>query len=202
MRVDRVARAMTAGVPRAGFTDRVMAPIDGRPQPGFTARVVAQAFRPADTRLAQGLPVAQGFSPALRIALLFPAALLLAAGIVAWRGSRMDLPTTPSAPRLAVAAPDLRPAAVPPLAPARTVKSQPLVARHVPPSAPAVALAETPAPAIYMIAALEGPSDIAMKSIEPAACTIPALDAPTPLKVTDLPGAPGGSPQKEFKEQS
>lgn len=204
MNVDRVARAMTSGGPRAGFTDRVMAPIDGRPQPGFTARVVAQAFRPADTRAAQGLRVAQGFSPALTLtlALLVPAALLLAAGVISWRGSRVDLPAAPSAPRLAVGAPDLGPTDAPTLPAVRPVKSRPMVARHAPHTEPAVSLPEAPPPAIYMIAALEGPSDIAMKSIEPAACTIPALDAPAPLKVTDLPGAPGGSPQKEFKEQS
>ena len=197
MNVDRVARAMTSGRPRAGFTDRVMAPIDGRPQPGFTARVVAQAFRPADTR------VGRGFSPGARRALLlFPAALLLAAGVIAWRGSDVDLPVAPSAPRLAVAAPDLGPKGAPTLPADRSVKSPPVVARHAAHTEPAIAPAELPAPAIYMIAALEGPSDIAMKSIEPAACTIPALDAPAPLKVTDLPGAPGGSPQKEFKEQS
>ena len=194
MNVDRVARAMTSGGPRAGFTDRVMAPIDGRPQPGFTARVM------------NGLDVGRGFSPGARGALLlFPAALLLAAGVISWRASRVDLPAAPSAPRLAVGAPDLGPADAPTLPAARPVKSRPVVARHAPHTPhteTAVAPLPESAPRIYMIAALEGPSDIAMKSIEPAACTIPALDAPAPLKVTDLPGAPGGSPQKEFKEQS
>lgn len=201
MNVDRVARAMTGGRPRAGFTDRVMAPIDGRPQPGFTARVMAQAFRPADAPVAQGLPVAQAFRPALRIALLFPAALLLAAGVIAWRSSHLNLPSAPTAPRLAVNAGDLVPSGVASPTPVRTVNPRSPIARHVPHTGFAAAPPEEPAPSIYMIAALEGPSDIAMKSIEPAACTIPALDAPTPLKVTDLPGAPGGSRQKEFKEQ-
>jgi hypothetical protein len=52
MNIDRVAQSMTTGRPRAGFTSRVMAPIDGRPSPGFTARVMNGIDAPAG--VAQG----------------------------------------------------------------------------------------------------------------------------------------------------
>ena len=192
MNIDRIAGAMTSGRPRADFTARVMAPIYGRPRPGFTARVVAQAFRPADK------PVAQTFRPAMAAALLVPAAIALAAGVMAVRAGRVDLPAAPAAPRLATASLEVR---LPNPPEAAVATTSPRIARRATVSAPAEepTVAQLP-PSIYMIAALAGPDDIAMKSIEPAAFTIPALDAPAPLKVADLPGAPGGWQQKEPKE--
>lgn len=184
MTIDHIAGAMTNGRPRADFTARVMAPIYGRPRPGFTARVVAQAFRPADA------PAAHAFSPGFRQALiLIPVAVALIAGVMAVRAARVDLPAMPVAPRLATA---------PVFSPA--IEAPPLVAQAFRPAtrqAQTLEPAKEPAEAlelslIYMIAALEGPADIAMKSIEPAAFTIPALDAPAPLKVADL---------KNFKEE-
>lgn len=194
MTIDRVAAAMTGGRGPSGpaFTARVMAPIEGRPQPGFTARVmeqVPQGFSPAATR------VGRGFSPGARAALLLPAALAVAIGIVAVRTSRATLPDAPAAPRLATGAFAGHPeapnwqAAIEPLQPRGTRQSRPPVVMAV--------LPEPAPPAIYMIAALEGPDDIAMKSIDPAACTIPALEGPAPLKVPDLAGAAGGSRNKE-----
>jgi hypothetical protein len=151
------------------------------------AQAVAQGFSPAKA------PVAQGFSPGFRQALiLIPAAIALAAGVMAVRAARVDLPAAPIAPRLATA-PAFRPAIeAPPVAQVTRVaqvfrpadEQAPRVAQAFRPAEQPVALPEPPS--IYMIAALEGPDDIAMKSIEPAAFTIPALDAPAPLKVPDL----------------
>ena len=191
MNIDRVAQAMTdASGPRGwrgpsgpAFTARVMAPIEGRPSPGFTARVMNGLDAPR---------VAQGFSPAFsRALILVPAALVLAAGAVVLLRGSVRAPALPSAPVLAtnggprvLPVPDVSPA------PATVVRSS--GPQQV--TEPAV----SPAPPIYMIAALEGPPDIAVKNIEPAARTIPALDAPAPLKVSDLPA--GGGSQKEIKE--
>jgi hypothetical protein len=201
MNIDRIAGAMTGGRPRADFTARVMAPIYGRPRPGFTDRVmaVAQGFSPANA------PAGRGFSRGARRAafLLVSAAIALVAGVMAIRAARVDLPGLPVAPRLATAP---RVPQAPQVAQVFRPANETRVAQAV---TPATRQAQTPAPAehappepppIYMIAALDAPAEIAMKSIEPAAFTIPALDAPAPLKVPDLPGAPGGSPQKEFKE--
>ncbi|HUF25313.1 MAG TPA: hypothetical protein VMN81_14370 [Vicinamibacterales bacterium] len=176
MNIDRIAGAMTGGRPRADFTARVMAPIYGRPRPGFTSRVMNGLDAPAAGR---------GFSPGFRPALLLvPAAIVLIAGVMAVRASRVDLPAPPVAPSLATA-PVFNPA----------MEAPPQAPRVAQAFRPATRQAQTPAPAeqappepppIYMIAALEGPDDIAMKSIEPAAFTIPALDGPAPLKVADL----------------
>ena len=192
MNIDRIAGAMTGGRPRADFAARVMAPIYGRPRPGFTVRVMNGLDAPAAGR---------GHGTRRAALLLIPAAITLVAGVVALRGSRVDLPAAPIAPRLATA-PTFSPA----------VETPPEVAqasRGAQAFTPATRQAQTPAPAehappepppIYMIAALEAPAEIAMTSIEPAAFTIPALDAPAPLKVPDLPGTPGGSEPREFKE--
>lgn len=194
MNIDRIAATMTVGRPRADFPARVMAPIYGRPGPGFTARVMTALDMRASGR--------RGSSGARRAALLLvPAALALVAGVVAVRASRVDPPPTPDAPRLATA-PVFNPA----------IKTLPSVAQaapvgHAPRAAPASSPAEAPVmppelPAIYMIGALQGPDDITIRSIEPAAFTIRALDAPAPLKVADLPGTPGELQQREFKEKS
>ncbi len=199
MNIDRVAAAMTGGWrgPAAlwrgrlgpAFTARVMATIEGRPQPGFTARVMEG--------VAQGTPVAQGFSPANRALLLLPAALALAVGIAALQASRTTLPDAPAAPRLATGAFASHPPA--PSWQAAVRQPQPGSDRASRPPVVTLALPEPAPPAIYMIAALEGPEDIAMKPIDPATRTIPALDAPAPLTVPDLAGTAGGS--QKLKEQ-
>jgi hypothetical protein len=186
MNIDRIARAMTGGRPRADFTARVMAPIHGRPRPGFTARVMAaaQGFSPANARTA-----GRSFNPGFRQALvLIPATVAIAAGVLVGRASRVELPVAPAAPTLATASLELRSAA-PPQTPGMTTQRR--VARHAMVS-PVEEEAPPELPAIYMIPALDGPDDIAMKSIEPAGFTIPALDGPAPLKIADL---------KNFKEK-
>lgn len=183
MNVDRVARAMTGGRPRADFTARVMAPICGRPRPGFTARVVAQAA-----------PLAQGFRPGARRAgfLLVPAALALGAGLMVARASRIDLPPAPAAPTLATATPAAQAWQV---AQVFRPANQTPVARAFRPAAPGahttVPAEQAPPdlPRIYTIPALEGPVDIAVRSIEVPAFTIRALDGPAPLTVSDLKGS-------------
>lgn len=192
MNIDHVAGAMTGGGPRADFTARVMAPIYGRPLPGFTARVMTALDAPASGR---------GGSPGARRAalLLVPAALALVAGVMTVRASRVDLPPAPDAPRVATA-PAFYPApkTPPTVAEAPPAGPVPQPAQAFTPAERAVAPPE-PSP-IYTVAALDGPADIAMKSIEPAEFTIPALEAPAPLKIADLPGSPGGLKQRQFKE--
>ena len=183
MNIDRVAKLMTAGAARPGFTARVMAPIEGRPSPGFTARVMtgldARRSRPAFGRALILVPAALG--------VIASAAYLLLPGAA-------HAPSLPGAPVLATKA-GLRVPGIPP-------QEQPSPVRSVRASRPreVVAPPELPALApIYTIAALEGPANIAVKNIEPAARTIPALEAPAPLKIPDLPANGGGS-QKEIKE--
>lgn len=204
MNIDRVARAMTGGRPRAGFTTRVMAPIEGGPQPGFTARVMSRLDAPAP------MGQARAFGPAFTAALIIPGVIALLAGVTVFRASRIIVPALPGAPRLATGTFAAQPASPDGQAEqphigrdgARVAQAVRVAQTFRPANDVAIAPPEPAAPAIYMIAALEGPPDIPMKTIEPAACTIPALEAPAPLKVTDLPGSSGGSTQKDFKEQS
>lgn len=194
MNIDRIAGTMTVGRPSADFAASVMAPIYGRPGPGFTARVMTGLDEPASGR--RGTP--GGRRAAL---LLVPAALTLVAGVMTVRASRVDPLPTPDAPRLATA-----PAFNPAVRTLSTVAQAAPVA-HAPRAARVSRPAEAPVvppelPAIYMIGALEGPDDIAIRAIEPAAFTVPALDAPAPLKVADLPGTLSGLQQREFKEKS
>ena len=178
MNVDRIARAMTAGGPSKGFKARVMAPIHGRPRPDFTARVMdrIEAAQPFRSRVV----VAQ------RVALAaFAVAIFV--GIVMLRGPRVTTPPAPEAPRIASAAP-----AALPTAPVdhSTPRVKPRVRK--PAAAPQRDYAAPAYEPIYTIAALEAMPDIAMKSIEPASCTVPALAGPAPLKVSEL---------KDFKER-
>ncbi|MEX2270926.1 MAG: hypothetical protein WD690_05620 [Vicinamibacterales bacterium] len=194
MNIDRVARAMTGGRPTSIFTARVMAPIHGRPRPDFTARVVARVDGTGALRT-------RGLSRAAL--LLIPAAVAIAAGAVVLRSSRATLPLPPDAPAIAAAlAPTTDPTGVTILL-ARTavpLVTRPTASRRK--GAVQQAQPSAPEPAIYMIDALEPPPDIAMKTIEPAAFTIPALDGPAPLRVSDLPATSGGSPSGDSKEKS
>lgn len=176
MTIDHAAKAMTAGRPRAGFTPRVMAVIEGRPAPGFTDRVM----RRIDDPEARGIGI--------RALILVPAAIALAVAVVAWRIGQPVAPIAPEAPRVAAAPYDRAAIGAPPLPPDRWIRTEApirIARRDAQQDVPAAAALPEPAP-IYVIDALEKPPDIAMKSIEPAACTIPALDDPAPLKITDL----------------
>ena len=181
MNIDRVAKAMTGGRPRAGFTARVMAPIHGRPSPGFTARVMKGIDTPAPHRTRA------------RALVFVPAALALATGAVVLLRASAISPALPGAPALATNAARVR---MPDAPRVPQVEAPSRVARaSVSPTVP------LPGPSpIYQIAALEGPAQITAKDIQPAACTIPALEGPAPLKVAELPSNAGGS-DKQFKEQ-
>ena len=192
MNIDRVAKAMTGGRPRAGFTARVMAPIDGRPAPGFTARVMQGIEKP----VAPGFTVGRSFSSGIsRALILSPAAIALAAGALLLTRGAVRTPALPGAPKLATNAANVRI----PLAPPMPDSVAPSRITHVALPWVSPTAAEPEASPIYQIAALEGPAAITSKDIQPAACTIPALDAPAPLKLPDL-SANGGGSQKEFKE--
>jgi hypothetical protein len=189
MTVDRIAGAMTAGAPSAGFTARVMAPIHGRPRPDFTARVMQ--------RIAAAEQQPRTHSLRRRALVLVPAALAVAVGVVAFLGSGITTITTPAAPMLAVGAPARTPEPPPSLhtSLASPTPRQALARRRVPQRN---ALPELPA--IYTIAALEAPEAIGIRPLEPSTTFVPPLAGPAPLKVTDLPGAPGGSRDQKFKE--
>lgn len=181
MNIDRVAQVMTGGRPRAGFTARVMAPIDGRPSPGFTSRVMEGIDEPAGRSVAAGRSFNSGFGRAL---ILIPAALAVAAGTFLLARGAVRMPDVPGAPTLAtnaagVPVPEAPPVAIRPAA-SHSVRA-PHVAAVVSPTVPG----PEPSP-IYQIAALEGPAEIAVKDIQPAACTIPALDAPAPLTLKEI----------------
>jgi hypothetical protein len=194
--IDRVARAMTNGQPRADFTARAMAPIHGRVRPDFTARVMARLdappARPLRTRLALTAGVA-----------LVPAAIAVFAVLT----TRPAPVAVPPAPRIAATPYDRALIDVPPLpynrwAPPFVFAPEPRRAARIEAPEAAVETSLDASP-IYVIDALEGPPDIAMKSIEPAACTIPALAPPAPLTVPGLAGArSAGSPYGESKEKS
>jgi hypothetical protein len=194
--IDRVAGAMTNGRPRADFTARAMAPIHGRVRPDFTARVMARIDAPQAPPLRRRLALTAGVA-------LVPATI--AAFVVL---TTRPVPfVVPPAPRIAATPSDRAVIDVPSLPdnrwapPFGFAPAPKRAARVEAPEAPAeTALDATP---IYVIDALEGPDDIAMKSIEPAACTIPALAPPPPLTVPGLAGAPpAGSSIGEFKEKS
>lgn len=189
LNVDGIARAMTAGSPSPNFTARVMAPIHGRPRPDFTARVMQ--------RLAAAEHPANGARVWRRALLLVPAALALALGVVAMRAARVTMLTVPAAPVLAVAASPRIPVASEPvtISASHTLRPAPRSAR-APRNNVVIEL-----PAIYTIAALDGPEAIGITPIEPPTASVPPLAGPAPLKVTDLPGAPGGSRDQEFKER-
>lgn len=204
MNVDRIARAMIAGGPARGFTARVMAPIHGRPRSDFTARVMQRiAAREPEVapQFRARVVLAQHFRA--RVALVAAAgALALAVGAAVRMRSGDAAPAAPAppvveyvtlpAPRLESHAPGVAPQAA-------------VVRKAAPHPVRQFAVSEPPEPKpapIYSIAALEAMPGIATRSIEPASCIIPALVGPAPIQVTELPGYPGGSPRKEFKEQS
>jgi len=176
MTIDRVASAMTDGRPRDGFSPRVMARIDGRPAPGFTDRVMRRIDEP---EARASLP---------RALVLVPAAITLVAAAVVWRIHAHAVPAAPEAPRLTAVPYDRAAIGAPPLPLdrwARTTIPVRVSGRGEPGTVAPVAAFPEPAP-IYMIDALEGPSDITMKSIDPAAPVIAPLEGPAPLKVPDL----------------
>lgn len=192
MNVDRIARAMTSGRPSRGFTGRVMAPIHGRPRPDFTKRVMD---RLESREVPQSFSaVARPFSA--RVLLLVPAAIALAAvALVVRSAARVPAIPAPPAPRMA----DVRlnaPVVVTPVVTPDTRRRQ----RSRPARAEVAATAAADPP-IYTIAALEGPSDLEMKSIDPGSCTVAPLNGPAPIKVTDLPAQSGGSRNQNFKER-
>lgn len=177
MNIDRIAGAMTGGRPRADFAARVMAPIYGRPQPGFTVRVMDGLDAPKAGR---------GYRARRAAFLLVPAAIALIAGVMTVGPSRVDVPPAPAAPKLATSSREGR-LPVPLQAPVAT--TPPRIARRATASAPVEEPAVAQLPPIYMIPALEGPPDITMKSIEPAAVAITPLAAPAPLTVPSLEGS-------------
>lgn len=198
MSIDRVARAMTGGQPRADFTGRVMAPILGRVRPDFTARVMAriEAAPARPSRRARLTWAAAGVA-------LVPVAIA-AFAVLTMRSAAMAVPP---APRIAAmpyhrAAIDMPPLPYNRWAPPLVLAPEPKRAARVEATEDPIDMPLDAAP-IYVIDPLDGPPEIAMKSIEPAACTIPALAAPAPLTVPGLAGAPpAGSPIGEFKEKS
>lgn len=181
MIVDRVARAMTAGAPRAGFTARVMAPIHGRPRPGFTARVMAGLDAPrthAGGRTRRRALVAAG-----AVAVVTSAVLLRPAGIA--------LPPAPGAPRIAARPYDRELIGIPPLPYDRWA---PKVAAPVTQRAAAAAAAVAPAAEeavadatpIYRIEPLSPPRALAIASLHPPPATVAPLPEVPPLRVSDL----------------
>lgn len=207
MNIDDVARRMTdnhggrRGPAGPAFTARVMAPIHGRPRPGFTARVMNRIDEPG----AVGRTFRSGFgrsfsSGALRALILVPAAIALAAGVSVLRASRVVAPALPDAPRRATAevegpradATSLQTSLETPVrAPRRTQRRAGQATAVVP-----------DAPPIYTIPALDGPSGLTLKPMLAPPVAIPALAGPAPLKITELPGAAGGSPSDISKEKS
>lgn len=184
MNIDRVARGMTAGHPKQGFTERVMAPIYGRPRPDFTARVMN---RIDDESVAQGfIPawVAQMSRPAFAAAAL----LLLAAGLMILRANSPLVPPTPHAPRIAALPYSRGPLGAPALPLDRwAIPAAPAVRT---PQAPRLAAVRTePVPevlTIYTIAPLEAPAEIGLKAIGPQAPVIAPLEGPAPLKINEI----------------
>jgi hypothetical protein len=170
-----------------------MASIEGRPRPDFTARVMARIETKPRAR-------GRGMGAAF---VLVPASMLLAAGAIMLRPARTGFPDVapPREIRAAVFGSAIEPTVLlseqwVALEDATNGKTD---ARRAAgpqrqPDAPLL-------PAIHTIAALEEPTDIAMKSIDPASCTVPALAGPAPLKVADLPATAGGSKDREFKER-
>ena len=185
MIVERVARAMTEGAPRAGFTARVMAPIHGRPGPGFTARVMARLDAP---------------QPRARVRVLRPA--LVAAGAVAiavsaalWWPAGLSLPAAPDAPRIAARPYDRALIGIPPLPynrwapeiaprPMRTAR-----ATRIAPAVPAAPAAEEPGAivtTIYRIEPLAPPRELAITPIDAPATAVAGLPQVPPIRVSDL----------------
>lgn len=179
MIVDRVARAMTEGAPRPGFSERVMAPIHGRPRPGFTTRVMAGLDAPERRTSAAW--------PRLAVATMAAAVVLIATwSVVTQPGifNREAFPVMPAAPAV-TPRPYLRAAIdVPPLP----------LDRWVTAARPARRAARRPSPDLrdteghYVIAPLRGPADLLLTSIATPPPTIPplappALTPPAPLAV-------------------
>lgn len=175
--VDRIARAMCAGAPAAGFTARVMAPIHGRPQPGFTGRVMTQIDRPRARRRVG----------ALQAALAATGALVLIAAL--WPPDDVALPATPM--------PTLVDARVG--EPAFTVPVSPFTPFGTPrpewrDSADTAAASRSPAPAaireverpLYQIAELDRPAGLSIRAIADAPPAVAPLGRPPALSVPEL----------------
>ena len=185
MIVERVARAMTEGAPRAGFTARVMAPIQGRPQPGFTARVMAGLDAP---RPRAGIR-------ALRPTLIAAGAVAIAALAVLLRPADVALPAAPDAPRIAARPYDRELIGIPPLpynrwapeiaaAPRETARTTPAVA--VVPVAPIAKEAGAIITSIYRIEPLAPPRELAIASIDPPAAAVARLPEVAAIRVSEL----------------
>ena len=190
MTVERVARAMTEGAPRAGFTARVMAPIHGRPRPGFTARVMAGL----DAR-----PRRHAGGRALRPALIAAGVMAFAASAVLLRTPELTMPPAPDAPRIAARPYDRELIGIPPLpydrwAPKLAAPVTQRAADGAPSGAPAVGAAVAPAAdeavadvtPIYRIEPLSPPRALAIASLDPPAATVAPLREVPPLRVSDL----------------
>lgn len=190
MSVDRIARAMTAGAPSPGFAARVMAPINGRPRPDFTARVMQ--------RIAAADHAPRTHNRRRGVLVLVPVAFAMAIGVAVLRTSEISTITVPAPPALSVGAPARTP--VPP--PSIDISVTAVTLRPAVPRRRVQRRNALPElPAIYTIAALEMPESLGIKPIEPSTPSVPPLAGPAPLKVTDLPGAPGGSRDQKFKER-
>lgn len=187
MIVDRVARAMTEGAPRPGFTERVMAPIHGRPRPGFTTRVMAQLDAPERRASAAWRHVALA---TLSAALVAGAAwsVALQPGML----NREGFPGMPPAPAV-TPRPYLRAAIdVPPLPLDRWLPAaRPAIARADRAGVATAAVTLREAEGHYVIAPLPGPSTLIVTAIDRATPDIPALAArplapPPPLALRDI----------------
>lgn len=188
MIVERVARAMTEGAPRAGFTARVMAPIQGRPQPGFTARVMAGLDAP---RPRTGIR-------ALRPSLIAAGAVAIAALAVLLRPADVALPAAPDAPRIAARPYDRELIGIPPLpynrwapevaaTPQETARATPAVpAGPAVPVAPIATEARAINTSIYRIEPLAPPRELAIAAIDPPAAAVARLPQVPPIRVSDL----------------
>lgn len=189
MIVDRVARAMTDGAPRAGFTARVMAPIHGRPQPGFTARVMAGLDAPRP----------HAGSRALRPAVVLAGVIATVAGAILVWPAGVAMPPAPGAPRIAARPYDRELIGIPPLPYNRWAPETPApvtqrAAAAAPSGAPAVATADagaaeeafTDAVPIYRIEPLSPPRALGIASLAPPAATVARLPEVPPLRVSDL----------------
>ena len=182
MIVERVARAMTAGAPRAGFTARVMAPIHGRPQPGFTARVMAGLDAPRPRAL----------GGALRPIVIAAGAVAIVAGAVLLRPAALALPPAPGAPRIAAMPYDRELIGIPPLpynrwasevaAPTTRMARSTPAAPIAPVEEEAVAIVTT----IYRIEPLAPPQALTIPSLDPPVAAVARLSDVPAIRVSDL----------------
>jgi hypothetical protein len=173
--VDRIARTMTGGAPRAGFTARVMAPILGQPRPGFTARVMAHLDGPEPP----------GRANRLRPVLAAAAAIIsAAAGALLWLPGSPSLPASPAAPQIAAWPYDRAAIDVPTLPFDRWAPDADRATRAA--RVPQVTIVHVDEGDAYRIAQLPGTAPIDVRSIDPAPTHIAPLSAPAALSVPEV----------------